>query len=406
MNVEEIRHQKSQAWEEMKSLNDAAEKENRDFTADEQEKYDKINKSLDSLEAREKRQKELEEKQVKEIEAKIAEDRREFDEKDEVELEKRYAKAFDQFSRFGMNGIDSNDKKLLSAKRFNGEKRAQSSTDAAGGYFIPDTLASTITNSMLHYGGVEANATIVTTSDGGTINYPTNNDTGNAGARISENTQGAEQDLTIGSVPIEAYTYYSKWVRVSNELLQDSAFDLQSFLASKFAERIGRITNTEFTTGTGTSQPKGIVTGSTLGDTAAGAAAITSDEIIDFYHSLDVAYRANAKFMLNDSTVQYIRKLKDGNNQYLWKPGLADGEEATLLGKPYITNNDMSELATGNKTILFGDMSKFLVRRVTGMSMKRLVERWADFNQTGFALYLRRDADLLDTAAVKHFIQA
>ena len=154
----------------------------------------------------------------------------------------------------------------------------------------------------------------------------------------AENTQDSEQDMTFGVMTLDAYKYTSKIVRVSVELLQDSAFNLGAELGSLLGERLGRIQNTHATTGTGSSQPNGVVTASALGKTAASATAITTDEIIDLFHSVDRAYRGNSSFMAADSTVAAIRKLKDGDSQYLWQPGLqaVSYTHLTLPTAPYV----------------------------------------------------------------------
>ena len=173
------------------------------------------------------------------------------------------------------------------------------------------------------------------------------------------------------------------------------------------AERMGRIANAKLTTGSGSSDVEGIVTNSAAGVTAASATAVTADEIIDLVHSVDPAYRQspNAAIMMNDSTLKAIRKLKDGNGNYLWQMGdFQIGTPQNILGYPVVVNQDMDSIATGKKTILFGDMSRFYVRKVGQPSIYVARERFApDFGILG---YIRLDGCLSDTAAVKHLVQA
>ena len=133
------------------------------------------------------------------------------------------------------------------------------------------------------------------------------------------------------------------------------------------------------------------------------------DEIIDLFHSVDPAYRASpsCRFMFNDSTLSAIRKLKDGDGNYLWQA--ADGragEPAAILGRGYVINQAMDSIATAKKTVLFGDMNKYVVRRVRDFTLLRLAERYAEYYQVGFLAFNRLDGELLDTAAVKHLVQA
>jgi HK97 family phage major capsid protein len=190
-------------------------------------------------------------------------------------------------------------------------------------------------------------------------------------------------------------------------LTQDSIFNMESLLGTLLGERLGRIANAQLTTGTGSSAPNGVVTASTLGKTAAATAAITADEIIDLKHSVDPAYRVGPKvrFMFNDSTLAAIRKLKDGQGNYLWNMGnIQQGVPGNLLGYNYSINQAMATLATAKKVVLFGDFSKYYVRKVGSPVIGVMRERfWPDL---GIAGLIRFDGELGDTAAIKHLITA
>ena len=281
-------------------------------------------------------------------------------------------------------------------------------TDSAGGYTVPEGFVPNLEKAMLTFGPMRQVSDILRTATGNDLPWPTVNDTSNAGALLAENTQDSEQDVAFGVMTLGAYKYTSKIVRVSVELLQDSAFNLGAELGSLLGERLGRIQNTHATTGTGSSQPNGVVTAGTLGKTAAAVAAVTSNEIIDLYHSVGRAYRGGASFMANDSTLAAIRQLKDGDSQYLWQPGMQAGQPDRLFGAPVLVNDDMATLATGNKTIIFGDLSKYKMREVLGVTLVRMVERYADYHQVGFVAITRFDGDLLNagTGPVKYLQQA
>ena len=282
-------------------------------------------------------------------------------------------------------------------------------TGGSGGYFINDAFIARLENALLTYGPMLQVAEVIRTDQGNDISWPTSNDTSNTGALLGENTTiGASVDPTIGQFKLGAYKFSSKLITVPVELIEDAAFDLSGTLAAMLGERLGRVGNTYFTTGNASSQPQGIVNGSTVGPTTASATAIAADEIIDLEHSVDPAYRVGASFMAHDSIFKAIRKLKDGNGQYLWQPGLQAGVADRLLGYPILTNQDMSSAITANlKTMLFGQMNSYKVRQVSSIRLRRLVERYADYDQEGFIAFLRQDGGLLDagTHPVKHLLQ-
>lgn len=280
---------------------------------------------------------------------------------------------------------------------FDGDKRAQSvGTTTAGGFTVPDEFMREVEIALLSYGGMRANSTVIRTSSGADMPIPTTNDTGNSGVILAENTEAAEQDVTFGQLVLQAYKYSSKEVRVSIELMQDTSMDMAAFLGEALGIRLGRITNNHFTVGTGSSQPNGLVTaGATSGVTTASNTAVTRDELVSTMMSVDPSYRTNGKWMFNDTILSYILKLTDSTNQPLWLPGNDGPIGDTILGKPYVVNQDVADGAAA-KAILFGDISKYLIREVTDIQFLQLNERYADFHQVGFLAFLRADGDLLN----------
>ena len=281
-------------------------------------------------------------------------------------------------------------------------------TTTAGGHITFPGFVSSLEQALLQFGGMRQASSIMRTATGSAIDWPTVNDTSNSGALLAENTQDAEQDITFGNVTLDAYKYTSKIVRVSVELMQDAAFNLGTVLGAALGERLGRIQNTHATTGTGSGQPNGVVTAATLGTTAASATAITIDELLDLEASVDPAYRPNATWMFNDATRNHIRKLKDGNSAYHWQPSVQAGTPDMLLNKPFIVNQDIADIATTEKTVLFGDFSKYQIREVLGVTLVQLSERYADYHQVAFVALMRFDSDLLDagTNPIKYLQQA
>jgi HK97 family phage major capsid protein len=292
------------------------------------------------------------------------------------------------------------------------EFRAQSTSNTAGGYTVPVTLANFIIKSMAMWGPMydPGVCTEINTSSGEQINIPTIDDTTVPVVKHTEGTALTDDggsDVTVGQKVLNAYMFDTEFVKWSIELSQDSIFNWEELLGGLLGERLGRRANTELTTGDGTGDPNGIVTASALGVTAAAVAAITFDEIIDLEHSVDPAYRMSPKaaYMFNDTTLKAIRKLKDGQGQYIWQMGdVQKGVPASLNGRRYHINQAMASPATGNKTMIFGDFGKYYVRKVGSPIIGVMRERfWPDL---GIAGLIRFDGELGDTAAVKHLIQA
>ncbi len=286
-------------------------------------------------------------------------------------------------------------------------QRAQTITTTGGGYLIPEGFGKKLIEYMVAFGGVREVATVFNTDDGANLPFPTNDDTSNKGAILAINTQISEQDLTFGQVVLGEYMYTSKLVRVPWQLIQDSYFDFPAYLAKQLATRIARIHADHFTTGTGSSQPKGVVTAATLGKNCASTTAVTRAEIVDLIHSVDPAYRKNGRLMFNDTTLKYLRKLVDGDSRPIYQPNFSTGVFDSIEGVPFTINQSMADQGTAtNKFMLFGDFSYYYIRDIIPMSMSILLERYADYLQNGYFAYARTDADLMNTSAVKYMKQA
>lgn len=275
-----------------------------------------------------------------------------------------------------------------------------------GGYLTNGSLFQGVEKTLKAYGGVRGVAKVISTSTGETLHWATNNDTGNVGAIVGENTEVTNTSTVFGTVPLVAYKYSSMVQPVSLELIQDSGIDIGAYLGELLGERIGRISATHFTTGDGSSKPHGVVAGSTLGKTCTDDVTFTFPELIDLYHSVDIAYRDNAVWMMNDATVAYIRKMVDTPGRPLFLEDYVGGMGLTLLGKRIIVNNDMATIAASAKPILFGDFSKYIVRDVAGIRLQVLNERYAENGSVGFIAFARMGGRLINTGAVKHMVMA
>ncbi|WP_295217317.1 phage major capsid protein [uncultured Brevundimonas sp.] len=287
------------------------------------------------------------------------------------------------------------------------EVRAQSvGTAADGGILAPSSLANRIIEAIKYTGPMfDPSVTEhLETATGNAITFPTSDDTAGVGASKAENVAMGDAQLTFGSRAMGAYTYATGVVKVSLELLQDSAFDIEAFIARKLGERMGRTYNNLLTVGDGSSKPVGIVTGvGAPALTTVGSLAIGHDDLIDLIHSVDVAYRARGgSFMAHDATVQKLRKIKDSTGQYLWQPSVQAGAPATILGHAIYVNNDMASALTANAVpVLFGDFKSYCVRKVKGLQVQRLTERYAEAGQVAFLGSIRFDGQLLEAGAVK-----
>jgi HK97 family phage major capsid protein len=293
------------------------------------------------------------------------------------------------------------------------EYRVQTgASNTGGGYTVPTEMATFIEEAMAASGPMYTSAlfSVINSTDGRVFSIPTIDDTAVTPTAHTEGTQPTDdggKDATFGTKSVAAYSFDSEWVRWSAELNSDSILNMESLIGGLIGDRLGRNANLKLTTGSGSSDVEGIVTNSAAGKTAASATAIAADEIIDLIHSVDPAYRQSpsAAIMMNDSTLAAIRKLKDGDGNYLWQMGNYQvGVPQTILGYPVVVNQAMDSIATAKKTILFGDMKKFYVRKVGAPALYVARERFApDFGLLGF---VRFDGVLANSAAIKHLVQA
>lgn len=293
------------------------------------------------------------------------------------------------------------------------EQRTQTAgTPSAGGYTVPTELMGHIDVAMKDWGPMYDTdiATVVPTPRGNSMKLPTIDDTANSGAAHTEGaalTDDGGADVTLGQKSLDAFAFDTEFIRWSFELNDDSDFSFEALLGQLLGERLGRLANAQLTVGTGSSAPNGIVTASGLGVTCASATAIAADELLNLEHSVNSAYRRSPKcrWMFNDATFLAIRKLKDGQGNYLWQMGdVSKGAPSLFSGKPYSVNDDMASIAAGNRTVLFGDFSRYYVRKVGAPVIGVLRERfWPDL---GIAGLIRIDGELSQSAAVKHLKQA
>lgn len=410
--IQELRERRRVLWEEAKGLLAEAEANNRDMDGEENAKFEALTGEVDRL-GREIGNRE----RATAIETTLGQPQAE----PAIERDGRaadggklpgqtsYETAFRSWLRSGMGNLDGVQARMM--REHHGsisggeELRALGiATGGAGGYTVPQGFLQKITEYQKLFGGVRQVANVIQTQAGNALPWPSIDDTANVGAILAENTGMSQQDVAFTTKTLNAYMYTSLLVLVSYQLLQDTAFDLESKLGQWLGTRIGRIQNTHFTTGTGTAQPEGIQTNSVIGVTLAtgNTTSVTYAGLIDLIASVDPAYRQNARFMMHDTAVATVRKLTDTQNRPLWEPAVTAGAPDMLLGYPITINQDMPVPAANAKSILFGDFYQgYIIRDVLGVQVTRLDERYADALQVGFFAFSRSDAKPDNTAAYK-----
>lgn len=374
------------------------EKHNGEWTGDHQAKYDASLADLDKVKAQiERAEKALELAADGVVENKI------------VEAKEKNIRAAgrDLFAKWVKGGD-----KALSAQDWADVRATMSTTTPdEGGYTVPTDVATSILDVLKAYGGVREAATVMMSDSGNPINFPTSDGTSEVGELIGENTTATAADPSFGVVTLNTYKFSSKIVAVPFELLQDSAADVEAFIARRIGDRLGRITNQFFTTGTGSGQPNGVVTASSAGKTGATGqtATVIADDLIDLIHSVDPAYRAGpCRFMMNDSSLKVVRKLKDTTGRPIFLPGydgLGGPMPDTILGYGVTINQDVANMAANAKSILFGDFSRYTIRDVMGMTLFRFEDSaYVKLGQIGFLAWMRTGGTKTDGGAPwKHY---
>jgi HK97 family phage major capsid protein len=277
----------------------------------------------------------------------------------------------------------------------------QVGTDSEGGYLVPDEFEQTLVEALQQENIFRSLANVITTSSGDR-KIPVVASKGTA-SWVDEEGTIPESDDSFGQVSIGAYKL-ATMIKVSEELLNDSVFNLESYITQEFARRVGNKEEEAFFTGDGTGKPTGILAasnGAQIGVTSAGATAITLDEILDLFYSLKAPYRNRATFVMNDATVKAIRKLKDTTGQYLWQPSIQAGTPDTILNRPLYTSAYVPVIAAGAKTVVFGDFSYYWVADRQGRVFKRLNELFAATGQVGFIATQRVDGKLILPEAIQ-----
>lgn len=314
-----------------------------------------------------------------------------------------YAKAFENYMRTGKVNADLE----------RGPLNAQSEgVPSEGGYLVPDEFRQKLVERLKAFGGIGGIAERYTTGTGAPVEWPTIDDTANTGEIVQEgNTFSAGADVTFGTNALGSYSYVagggsSTPLRVSRELLQDTAFDIQGLLTRLLGTRIARIQAVHWATGSGVQQPLGLFTGRTPVQNAANT-GITYEDMVSAIHSVDPEYRGNARWVMNDLTLAAVEKIKDGSGSYVFRgrdANMALGlNESTLLGYPLTVDQAVATVVNNSPTVqwgAFGDIKQgYVVRDVKSVELlvnpyNRMANR-----QVEFTAWARADATQQDTNA-------
>lgn len=397
--IKRLLEQRANVWEQTKELLDRAADENRDLSAEENEQYERANTTLDEIDAR---RKDLEEQ------ARAAKDAQEFlstlGPKDPTP-DKRSA-ADELRAAFKGEHRDG-----YTAKFSPQEVRDLTvGTSTAGGDTRPTSFSGRLWAHLIEVANViNAGATVLTTDGGEDFGLPTT--TAHSTATLTtEGSAISESDPAFVKRTLSAYKY-AVLLQASSELIQDTGVDLEGYIAMQAGRAVGNAFGTHLVTGTGSSQPYGIATGSTLGVTGGTGVtgAFTADNLIDLHYSVIAPYRNSpaCAWLMRDATMGAVRKLKGSDNNYLWQPGLVAGAPDILIGKPVYTDPNVAATALNAKSVFFGDLSAYHVRVVNDVKFDVSAEYAFNADLITYRCTLRGDGTLLDrTGAIKHFVGA
>lgn len=398
-NTQALREKIANLSREAKHL--LAEKGSQTWTADEQTKFDNITDEIGRAQSQVKA-----EEKMRELDADT------FFE-NAAQSVKKPEDGIDAMAAVGLylrNGANVTPEQAVAIRN-----AMSTTTTTEGGYTVPAEIQAMVVDALKAFGGMRSVSNVITTSGGNSLSWPTSDGTAEVGEIVAENAAASGADITFGTVAVNPYKYSSKKIALPWELIQDSAIDVVSFVTNRLATRLARITNTHYTTGDGSSKPYGVMARAATGKTGTTGQTLTViyDDLIDLIHSVNSAYRANgARFMLADSSVAIIRKLKDTTGRPIWNPGdaegIAGGTPATICGYGYTVNDDVAAMGVSAKSIAFGDFSQFVIRDVSGSTAIRRFDdsAFALNGQVGFCGWMRTGSNLLNTAAVKVYINS
>lgn len=325
-------------------------------------------------------------------------------------------RALRAFMAGGISNMADEDRARMLARQTPDIRNAMSTTTTTeGGFTVATEYQRSLEIAMKAYGGMRAVAHAIRTATGASMNFPTTDPTAEVGEIVGQNAPVTGLDTAFGNISMDVYKYSSKKIALPFELVQDSFIDIEAYIQSLLAMRLGRIQNTHFTTGTGTGQPRGLITAANTGKVGATGQTLTVvyDDLVDLEHSIDPAYRSQpgVGYMMHDSSVKAIRKIKDSQNRPIFVPGyeadamINGGAPDRLMGRPIYINQDMPVMAANAESIAFGQFSKYVIRDVMDLTLFRMTDSAFTLNgQIGFVGFLRTGGNLIDAGgAIKTY---
>lgn len=406
-----LTERRNRVWEEAKALADLAADENRNFTGEEQAKWDSLNAELDALDRRIKAVIDGEQR------AKDAEEAMSRLRGEPAQRSGGPAAAGNEELRRFVTGEGPRFFEVKPTGPVNFRDLSKL-TAGAGGNTVPTSFYDRLVAHLIETSAImQAGATILNTSSGENIQVPKTTSHSSA-AIVTEAAAISESDPAFGQITLGAYKY-GTLIQVSRELLSDTGVDLEGYLAMQAGRALGNAFGAHAITGTGSSQPRGLVTDATLGVTGPTGTSTSfgtqttagegGDLLIDLFYSVIAPYRMSqsCRWIMNDSTAGVVRKLKGSDGQYIWQPSLVAGTPDTILGKPVLTDPNVADVGVSAKSVLFGDMSQYFVRLAGGIRFERSDEFAFNSDLVTFRALMRADGALVDlTGAVKYFVHS
>lgn len=405
--IKEIIEERAGLKKLMDEITDKASLEKRDLTTEENKKIDELIDKSFKLQEDEKRA-----ANMAELQSEVRQPVNLEDPKGETVEERgnKELRAFRKFIKSGQGALTPEDLKYYNPKEQRASTDPQSVTTDAGGYLVPTMLNDQIVKALKLFGGAREYAKIIQTDGGYPFDVATIDDTSNKGRLLGINTQVTVNKATFGKKTMYAFKFSSDEILIPTELLQDEKVDFNGFVVDMLAERIGRIENDYYTTGTGSNEPEGFITGGTASGVEALVGALTKANLIDLQYSVDPLYRRSPSccYQFNDLTAKALFKLSLGTAvdfplfMSQWGTGNSGGLADKILGYPYVINQSMANIGAGLKSVAFGDFSRFWIRDVAQMRVLRLTERYADYDQIAIIVIHRTDSRVITSGAIKH----
>lgn len=396
MTLHEMQQKRSAIAVQMRQLNDQAKDQKRAFTDEDNKRWGDMQKEHDELDAKIQR-----EEQLRSQEERYSQDDPEQRNNPQGTEEQQRAAAFTAYLRQGMSDLSPELKAQLRAMGV--------ATGAGGGFSVPTEFVNRVVETMKAYGGLANVSQLLNTTTGNPMAWATSDGSSEEGEMLGENAETAKEDPTMGQVTLGAKKASSKIILVSNELLTDSGIDIDAYVARRIGARLGRCEAKQIMRGDGVgNNVLGLVNQITKSKTAAATAAVAYEDLINLKHHIDPAYRGgpNCRFMFNDNVFKGFKLMKDSQGRPLWLPAISGVAPATIDGDQYVIDQALADPAAGAASTLYGDFLAVILRRVAAQTLRRLTERYAEFDQMGFVGFHRFDVLLEDKAAVGKLVHA